>query len=908
MTYFPSYTNIPEEYSHLFTNYNEDTFENTLMRLSKDITNYPNIELAGRLLIHKNVLLSGSLENYLSVYRNRLSDRVYNFMVSNLEFLSNFLEKNDYMNYLNKNYFSALTYINQYLLKPNYKKFPLETPMMMFLRVACHTHLPDLQTVLETTLDMGNGLYTPASPTLFNCGTRNSQGSSCFLGTIGDNLPSILGTGINDMGDISKSKGGIGLGITLIRDSSIKGAGRSKGIKPVMKLYNDLIEYVDQSGSRKGAATVHLHDWHINIEDFINSRSTQQDQKDRLEQLNTCIWVSNLFIERCKRNEGWMVFCPSRVDLYGKYSSEFEREYLETERRAIEDERVLSDYKKVYEDLLKLTLQHPHESEYTKHLDEINNKITEHENSMIIFKRYNNANEVLDKICSVELQSGMPYIMYGDSINTKSNQSNIGMVNSSNLCVEITEVSDVERIASCNLSSISLKEFVIKPFDHSLLFEDNIKEYYNFDKLGEITRKIVRNLNSIITNNTYPVADKTSQLNFDTRPLGIGVSGLDDAIKRLDLIFESNEAEILNKYIFACMYYNALDESCEIAKENGWYKYFDKGTFKIESIRELKGYLERSEKDSNGVYTYTFEGCPFKNGFLQFDLWSINAEVLKVRGQLIEMIDGKPAYNTNDDIPVSMFNWKLLREKIMKYGVYNSLLLTCMPTASTAQVLDNAESTEVHTSNLYCRKTGNEKNCIVFNKNLFRDFEEIGLYTYNFVAYLRYTMGSIQNIDKFYESDYEDFSDQERENYRNNKLRVKHLIEKYKTMYEISQKTVLKYSRQRAIYIDQSQSLNIYMKDATLNKVKGVHYFGNALGLKTGMYYLRQPGKYQDTPGFTVLPKLIKFFASMKIGNSDEYEKTVSPIDTNTLQQPLRCSIISNDEEDNDNECLMCGA
>ncbi|MBV99101.1 Ribonucleoside-diphosphate reductase large subunit, partial [Eschrichtius robustus] len=236
-------------------------------------------------------------------------------------------------------------------------------------------------------------------------------------------------------------------------------------------------------------------------------------------------------------------------------------------------------------------------------------------------------------IIESQTETGTPYMLYKDSCNRKSNQQNLGTIKCSNLCTEIVEYTSKDEVAVCNLASLALNMYVTS--EHT----------YDFMKLAEVTKVIVRNLNKIIDINYYPVPE-ASVSNRCHRPIGIGVQGLADAFILMRYPFESPEAQLLNKQIFETIYYGALEASCELAKEYGPYE--------------------------------TYEGSPVSKGILQYDMWNVT--------------------------PTNLWDWKLLKEKIAKYGIRNSLLIAPMPTASTAQILGNNESIEPYTSNIYTRR------------------------------------------------------------------------------------------------------------------------------------------------------------------------------------------------------------
>ena len=186
----------------------------------------------------------------------------------------------------------------------------------------------------------------------------------------------------------------------------------------------------------------------------------------------------------------------------------------------------------------------------------------------------------------------------------------------------------------------------------------------------------------------------------------------------------------------------------------------------------------------------SYKGSPVSKGILQFDMWNVK--------------------------PSDRWEWDLLREEILKNGVRNSLLLAPMPTASTAQILGNNECFEPYTSNIYTRRVLSGE-FIIVNKHLLRDLVKLGIWDDRLKNKLMASNGSIQNIDEIPDN-------------------IKNL---YKTAWEISQKVLLDMAADRGAFIDQSQSLNIFMENANFAKLTSMHFYGWKAGLKTGMYYLR---------------------------------------------------------------------
>lgn len=330
-------------------------------------------------------------------------------------------------------------------------------------------------------------------------------------------------------------------------------------------------------------------------------------------------------------------------------------------------------------------------------------------------------------------------------------------------CSEIMEYSDDYETANCNLASIALPIFYEKDGDGGK---------FNYNLLREITHNVVENLNNVIDKCFYPTPE-TKTSNMRHRPIGIGVQGLSHLYMKMKIPFESEEARKVNRQVFETIYFSALEKSNELAKKQCYY--------------------------------YTFEGSPLSKGLFQFDLWKQE--------------------NEDVDIQLSgMWDWETLREDIKKYGVRNSLVTTCMPTASTSQILGNSESIDPLTSNMYSRRVSSGE-YIVMNKYLVEDIKKYGKWNKNTKDILQYDEGSVKNIS----------------------FLPGNIKEVYKTVWEIPQKELINQSADRGLFIDQSQSLNLFMNDPIPKKISSMHFYAWSKGLKTGMYYLRQKSRTKSS-------------------------------------------------------------
>jgi ribonucleotide reductase alpha subunit len=493
----------------------------------------------------------------------------------------------DYQRDYNIDYFGFKTLERAYLFKIDNKV--IERPQHMWLRVAIGIHCINVNkelninvlALIKESYDlMSQKYFTHATPTLFNAGTPRPQLSSCYLIAMEDDSVDGIYNTLKDCAHISKWAGGIGLHIHNIRAkySHINGTnGKSNGIVPMLRVFNNTARYIDQGGNkRNGSFAIYLEPWHADIYDFLELRKNHGDEEMKARDLFYALWIPDLFMKRVKENNGqWSLFCPHEcpglADVYGE---EFETLYTKYE----------------LEGKARKTVE---------------------------------ARTLWFAILDAQMETGTPYLVYKDTANKKSNQQNLGTIKSSNLCVEIIEYSDKDETAVCNLASIALASFVNK----------ETKEF-NYKYLHEVTKVITNNLNKVIDINFYPTI-KTERSNMRHRPIGIGVQGLADAFVFMDIPFYSEEAKQVNKNIFETIYHAALEKSNELAYERMLIIRKMLETDKNVLLEEENEFLNKYEigqiiKRSNrieymelyGAYS-SFENSPTSKGILQFDMWNV---------------------------------------------------------------------------------------------------------------------------------------------------------------------------------------------------------------------------------------------------------------------------------------------
>jgi len=676
-------------------------------------------------------------------------------------------------------YFGFKTLERAYLMKIG-KKI-IERPQHMWLRVALGIHGDDMERVKQTYELLSLKYFTHATPTLYNAGTKHPQLSSCYLlGMEDDSVDGIYNT-LKDCAKISKWAGGIGLHAHNIRASGthINGTnGISNGLVPMLRVFNMTARYIDQGGNkRNGSFAIYMEPWHADIESFLDMKKNHGDEEMRARDLFYGLWIPDLFMEKVKRDEEWALFCPHKcpglADCYGEEFKKLYNHYYDTGKS--------------------------------------NKKIK--------------ARALWFKILDSQMETGTPYLLYKDAANKKSNQQNLGVIKSSNLCTEIIEYSDAEQTAVCNLASIGLPRFVLP------------NKTFDYEKLHEVVKVVTYNLNKIIDVNFYPT-EKTRLSNLLHRPIGIGVQGLADVFAMMDITFTSEKARETNKFIFETIYHASVECSMEIARERSHsmrllaleqiHLFSEVDVANMDKFSKLdsasRHYTSEAEKDivvqkllpipaelyylnneKMGAYS-SFENSPASKGILQFDMWNVT--------------------------PSNRYDWSALKEQIKTYGMRNSLLVAPMPTASTSQILGNNECFEPFTSNLYSRRT-NAGEFVLPNKYLMAELIELGLWNEKVKDNIILNKGSIQHMT--------DISD--------------HLKEKYKNVWEIPMKQLIDMAADRAPYICQSQSLNLWLEDPDYKTLTTMHFYAWEKGLKTGIYYLRRKAKHQAQQ-FTIKPSL----------------------------------------------------
>lgn len=794
--------------------------------------------LAGRIIVNNHIKNTPfSFSEAMLKLDYIISDSILKLCLEVPEKLNGIIcEERDYL----ISYFGFTTLYKSYLLRlkeVNSKKVKrvIERPQYLFLRVALGIHInnedpqsTDFEKVKNTYDLLSTKCMTHATPTLFNAGTKFSQMSSCFLIGTEDSVTGIYKT-ISNVAEISKWAGGIGVHISNIRaENSLiaKTNGSSQGIMPMLKVYNDTARYINQSSKRLGSFAMYIEPWHADIFTFLDAKKNNGAEEIRARDLFYALWVPDLFIKRVRENSYWSLMCPNECPgLCDTYSTKFEDLYIKYES----------------------------EGKYRKQIPAI---------------------ELWNAIINSQIESGTPYMSYKDHANNKSNQSNLGTIKSSNLCNEIYQYSDSTETAVCNLASICLSQLVNKTKmiknlssfnEHNKLivysknncnYCDLAKElllHYNvnfdvidlsdndermefYEEHSDLEARIIVNtMPQIFVNKTriggytelkeYLDNQIETITTFDYHKLGHITETL---VENIDVIIDKNfyptpesKKSNLRHRPMGIGVQGLADvfHKFEIAFTSDKAKELNKNIFECMYYHALKKSNELAK--IKGSYS-TFENSHTSNGKLQFDLWNSKTQFY------------------SDEM------WNLLKTEIKETGLRNSLLIALMPTASTAQIMGNNESFEPYTSNIYTRRVLAGE-FVVINDHLIEFLKEKNIYTKEIIDKIIINKGSIQKID------IPEFTQE--------------VKERFKTVWEISQKKIIEMSAERGPFICQSQSLNIFVEKADPKIISSVHLYGHSLGLKTGSYYIRTK------------PVLSSANYSMEFVNNNNNQKNKNPED-----------------------------
>ncbi len=628
------------------------------------------------------------------------------------------------------NYLGIKTLYDRYLIKDRDNK-PIELPQHMFMAIAmflAHREKEPNEWAAKFYDVISKFEVMCATPTLANARSTRHQLSSCYVGSMPDNIEGIFDS-YKEMALLSKYGGGIGWDFSKIRalgsfiDAHKNAAG---GVVPFLKITNDVAVAVDQLGTRKGAIATYLEVWHIDVIDFIDLRKNSGEERRRTHDLFPALWICDLFMKRVEANGLWTLFDPYECgELSECYGDEFERKYLELEAK---------------EGIIKEVI---------------------------------NAKELWKKILTNYFEAGMPFLCFKDNANRVNPNIHAGIIRSSNLCTEIFqntnpthykarvefedgstalyEESDevvldsgvtkkankITSLDSVNGKAVFMTERIGFGGDTAVcnLASINLSKIHTKDNIERVVPIAVRMLDNVIDLNFYPTR-KVRVTNLKNRAIGLGVMGEAEMLATSQIEWGGAEHFAKIDKIMELISFNAISASADLAVEKGKYA--------------------------------EFEGSQWSKGVFPIDLANVEAMKLTER-TLLDMCD-----------------WEGLRAKVKSQGIRNGYLMAIAPTSSISILVGTTQTIEP----IYRKKW--------FEENL---------------------SGMIPNVvpnltlDSF--------------NY-------------YKNAYEINQIDIIKAAAIRQKWIDQGQSVNIFMD---LSKASGkylneIYTLAWRLGLKS-TYYLR---------------------------------------------------------------------
>lgn len=568
------------------------------------------------------------------VFDPRLAEFDLGLLANNLA-----IGRDHYLNYL-----GLQTLYDRYFLKIQKKKY--ETPQAFWMRIAMGLSLNEHdkeQRALEFYEKFSTLRYISSTPTLFHAGYTVAQLSSCYLSTVHDDLAHIFKC-IGDNAQLSKWAGGIGNDWTNIRGvgAFIKTIhATSQGVIPYLKIVNDVVVAITKSGIRRGGTCSYLETWHLDIEDFLDLRRNTGDERRRTHDMNTANWIPDLFMKRVLNDEDWTLFSPHEVpDLHALYGKAFEERYCYYEQKARKGE-------------------------------------------MELFKVVS-AQKLWRKMLSRLFETGHPWITFKDPCNIRSPQDHVGVVNSSNLCTEITLNTSADETAVCNLGSINIARHIINGVLDEQLLAQTIKS-------------AIRMLDNVIDLNFYPTKEAKNS-NLRHRPVGLGLMGFQDALFKLQIPFSSQRALEFSDTLGEIISYHAILCSSQLARERGTYS--------------------------------SYKGSKWDRNIFPLDTIA-----------LLEQERGMPI----DVSRTSRLDWEPVRSHVKEWGMRNSNVMAIAPTATIANIAGCYPSIEPLYKNIYV-KSNIAGEFTIINQYLVQDLKKRLLWNQAMLDQIKYYDGDLAQI------------------------------------------------------------------------------------------------------------------------------------------------------------------
>ena len=660
----------------------------------------------------------------------------------------------------------------------------LETPQAWLMRVAMGLSIGEKEEdrtdrAIEFYEMLSTFSYMCSTPTLFYSGSTKNQLSSCFLNTFEDSIFGIF-DGLHQEAQKSKFAGGLGMDLTPFRagNAYINGTnGYTQGAVFFWKLFNDMLVAVNQGGKRRGAGCGYLETWHYDIEDFIVLRKNVGDERRRTHDMNTANWIPDLFMKQVNVDGPWYLFSPDETpDLHSLFGAAFEARYWDYVEKGKRGE--LNLFKEV------------------------------------------KAKDLWKKMLAMLFETGHPWITFKDPCNVRYTNQHVGVVNSSNLCTEITlhskatqyepnnnrAIKEYGETAVCNLGSINLKEHLIKL---------DGKYTIDYNKLIKTIKAGTRMLDNVIDINFYPTQEAKNS-NVRHRPIGMGSMGWHDLFIALDINYDSNEAVELSDKLYEFISYHTILASSELAKERGKYSTYEgslwsKNILPIDTFKEL--IASRTNKEEDGYF--------------------IN------RGEELD--------------------WSVVRNHIEEYGMRNSNTMAIAPTATISQIVGCSSCTEPYFNVLFVRSVlGGD--FTVINEWFVNDMKSRNIWNHNMITKIKQVDGDLSRIPEI----------------------PADIASKYRDAFNMDQFQLLKAATARGKWIDMGMSVNLFNNKTSTKYLHELYTTAWNIGLKT-TYYLRNKSASQVEKASTTSVSSFEPMALESLSES-ELESKVCRLDDPTCE------------------------
>lgn len=787
--------------------------------------NLDNLYVAGilyALYLKENAV---DIESFMNEHETMYNPFVYEFMTNNYQLLAKYIvEDRDYT----YQFASIKSIAESYLFK--YEGKPIESLQWMYMRAAVQVAAPSnwkdmspeeyIIEIIDTYNMFSLKEAIHATPTMINSGYIIPQLESCFCVNIGDNMLSIA-----DCKKLlligSKCNGGFGIFLGNIRHGRVANRGITKGVPGLLRTINSDIPYADQLGSRPMAVTAYLPIWHCDILIFIQMKDPNAPLDIKASNLNYSICIPDFFMKMVLEDGDWCLFCPRECKI----------QWVANNGGDINNTHHIDNAPSLCD-----VWGEEFQSYYTMCIN------------AGISRNTIKARDLYTSIMSARCRYGQPFLFFDDNVNRKSNHSNIGKVLQSNLCTEITQVTSNndsplgEVTATCDLATINVESLFYLDESHNGCI--------NWNRLGELTRQLVRNLDRIIDRTSgilpnegqkeleelmlsdNPVIrelavkmyrfiqkDPTHASRTRTRSFGIGCMGMASLFSMMKYKYISNEATQLGATIRAAIYWHSLDESANLARIKGSYP--------------------------------TFDGSPASKGILQMDMWDNETEYMKKYISDIK-ISGSAKYIKQytdaihrykwDIIDPSAFgindSWDNMRLKVQG-GLRNSLNTCQMPNVNTSLGFSVSPSMEPFYEMLYAVSNINGTDTATYDC-MRRLFIQENVYRSKDIAkYLIENRGVITGLHTIY-TDPAEID------------RVKLIEGLFQNSFSMNKKKYLLFIQRMGYYIDQAQSTNIFFDHPNVSYLERLTIMAWINGNKTE-YYLRRLASEEKINPFCIM-------------------------------------------------------